>query len=189
MAHCSLASGEYRTRWEPVYRQIFSGNRVGDGPFKDSTWRMVLLPGMLRLDRQDLESLKTAALELHDQAFVIVDGEGDYPDEPPVVLTWDLEAYCAFCPNSVFSHVVAHSFGLSGQWGRVSSHEGFNLIGGSACFLDRFVEISGGLPLLQERFFEAVRDGEIGWGPQGLVYARTLLRLVGWDRVENDLNG
>lgn len=189
MSYRFLDMDQYSARWAPMHAKVFADypTEIEEGPFRDPSWRMVLLPGELRLDREDFESLEMAAREVGDEQFVVVDSAGAFPDQPAVVFAWDFELFFAYCP-SIFAHVVAHHFGLSGEWGRVSSYDGFNILGGSARFLDCFVHSSGGLAVLQERFAEAIRNGEIGWRDQGLAYARTLLRLVGWDHVENDLN-
>lgn len=177
----SVAGSESQEPWQLLHRRIFTGTPVEDGAFADPAWKVVLLPGELLLDRQDFDSLAASAAEVGDAQFIVMDGEGDFRDEPPVVLSWDFESFARFCPSSVFCQAVAHSFGQSGQWGRVSSYDGFNALGGSPGFMDGFVERSGGVPVLYERFLEAVRNGEIGWGEQGREYARQLVRRVGWE--------
>ncbi len=144
---------------------------------------MVLLPGDLLLDREDFETLGKAATELGDDEFVVVDGEGTFADQPPVLLPWDYDLFSRLRPLTLFGQAVAHSFGLSGEWGRASSPETFNVLGGSSAFMDRFVEISGGMSVLYERFMESVRDGDVSFGRQGEALVQQLLQLVGWDRV------
>ena len=178
-----LTFDEYKTQWEPIHRRIFSGAPVQDGPFADFQWKMVLLPGDLLLDREDFDSLRRMATQLGEREFLVVDGEGTFADELPVAIPWSFECLERFVPSTVFGHAVAHCFGLSGEWGRASSPETFNVLGGSPTFMERFVEISGGMSVLHERFMESVRDGDVSFGRQGEALVQQLLQLVGWDRM------
>lgn len=176
-----LTEAEYRAQWEFIHRRVFSNAPIQDGPFSNPSWKMVLLPGDLLLDREDFEALRTAALSFDDWEFIVVDGEGTFADEAPVVIPWDYAELERFRPRTVFGHAVAHSFGRSAQWGRASSEETFNVLGGSPDFMDRFVEAAGGLPLLRERFTESVASGDVSFGRWRDPLARRLLELVGWD--------
>ena len=171
---------DYRMKWEPMHRHIFSGAHPLEGAFEDSSWSLALLPGALPLYRHDFESLQKIAMQFGDEQFVVVCGDNSFPDSAPLIASWDHDLFGRNLYDTVYKLIIAHSFGLSGEWGMVSVPEGFNILGGSGHFMDRFVEISGGKSILYDRFMGSVRDGDVSFGRWREALIPKLLELVGW---------
>ena len=176
----AIAYEEYSKRWKPMHNVIFSGREIDERPFRDPDWPNLLLAGGLRLAHEDFEALASAAKGVGDAEIVLVDGEGAFPGESPLSVPWSTADIEDVRVNSVYGHIVTHSFGASGTWGLAASPEEFAVLGGSPGFIRDFVHAAGGEDSLRRRF--QAHSHKIGFGEQGRTYVARLLGMVGWDQ-------
>ncbi len=180
MMRKTLTREQYARQYQPRHDAVFRAGPVEEGPFANPRWRMVLLTGGLLLDPDVFAALAAAARQHGDHEVVVLDRDGHFPEDPPVLLAWDPHAWDeARC--TVLGHVDTDVFGASGAWGMVAS-DGFAVLGGEASFLAAFEgALTGGQRVLRERFAEAAGNGIDFFGEAGRRHAARLMAMVGWD--------
>lgn len=171
---------EYAARWRCTHDRVFSGRPIDALPFCDETWEMVLLLGGLLISATDLRALAAVAIDHGDGSAVLVDGEGEWAGEPPVILEWSSESFEDAHNNTVFGHTIGHVFGRSGLWGVATSPESFSVLGAERGFAEAFLQATGGREKLRCTFLDGASG--IGFGEEGKDYVARLVRMVGWSQ-------
>lgn len=168
---------EYDRNWLPIHDRVFSGRKVSDEPFRDGRWEKVLLAGGLRLDAGDLQALGEACNR--ESSLVLVDPKRRFADTPPRLVPWSVERLDQVSTVSGLTHVMAHLFDTSGDWGLATDPEGYGVLGGKPRLIGRFVEGAGG----RERLIERFMANAPGLDPEDWGYdlVERLFLMVGWE--------
>lgn len=174
---------QYDAVWRCIHERVFSGNDADENPFRDRTWKLVLLTGGLALELEAFESLAKEAVRVGDSGVVVVDPQEKFANEEPIVLGWELSCFEEVDYGTVYGHIEAHVFGRSGRWGLVTSPETFAVLGGEKTLVDEFLKGAGGEQSVRANFLRSAEAGEIGFGEAGKRYIERLLEMVGWDNI------
>ena len=172
---------EFEKCWGELCARVFSKRMPPDNPFAESQWPTTLLPWCFGyMDRSDFDALKSMAGAIGDDEFLLVDAEDQFPDEPSKLLTWDWHSFDRIGRSTVFAHVQTHALGRSGRWGLLISHDTYTILGAEPELMSAFFKQVGGEDTVKERFTKSVKDGDVGFGEEGKLFAAELMKMVGW---------
>lgn len=175
---------EFERDWEGLCVRVFSKRMPPENPFAKSRWPMTLLPGCFGwMNRPDFDALKSKAEAVGDDEFLLVDAEDQWPDEPSKLLTWDWHSFDRIGRDTVYGHIQTYALGRSGRWGLLISYDTYTVLGAEPELMSAFFEHVGGEESVKKRFIKSVDDGDVGFGEEGRLLAKKLMKMVGWEQA------
>jgi len=171
-----LEKSQFLSEWKYLYDQVFSGEYVDKGCFKDSSWEQVLLPShrIITIDPDIFAALKKAVDKEEYHGYVVMT-EVEGPFDESVCLSFEREELDQVWVDNIFFALDSVVFGKSGAWGMFVAYDDFICIGGKGSFMKNiFRGVDGGLASIKEYFFENAE-----WSVDQSVREK-VLRRVGW---------
>lgn len=159
-----------------VYDEVFTGQSILEGCFRDPVWRIALLPGGLNINPEDFQALADAARSVGDTDYVITEVECVPPHSESALLPWSIQALEYVRTATAIQMYECAMFGLSRRWGVVVGivGDGCTIVGGEEEFMKSFTGKAGGVAALDHRFR---RFADVEWSAPEAEKAKIIALL------------
>lgn len=173
----TISQKQFNASFLSDFRAVFTGRGVGEVPFVDDTWEMMLLAYGMDIIESDFNSIVEAALAVQDREVLITGVESLPPHQDNYLLPFTREAWEEVRCDSVLGHIECAVFGSSNKWGVICSPvNDFCCVAGDKDFMNVFVSSAGGREAVKERF---IRFASEEWEVD-VAYKDALILAVGW---------
>jgi hypothetical protein len=167
----------FQRQYRSTFDHIFVDHAVNARSFRNSRWKIWLLPYGFHLRETDFLGFQEAA-RMYDQVVLATDTETVPAHTHSVLFDLSSEAWEKARCDDVLGHVDVAVFGESGAWGMLISTEDYAVVGGETRFSDTFLQAVGGENVARDTFIEFC-DAE--WAVSA-EFRQEILKGVGWFR-------
>lgn len=168
---------EYDEIWRPLHSHIFVNQYPPDSPFKNESWKVVLIPDALNFSETVFNGAAQVARRIGDMELIVETWEAIDGSLPPIVIPWSyLEM--SILAGSLRDHFENHLYAKSGSWGIACSNErDLSYIGGEPKFMESLIDTLGGTDDLRRVFLKHHH----GFAHYEADFLAALFCNIGWE--------